>query len=67
MCNWSDYNEKIARGDGIISLCCINNWNKDFEVMNYKREKSFQFPDLFMKMLCYFRAEFLESGQNSTD
>ena len=58
--NWSQYNEKLVRrGEIIMSFDVIENWHKEFEVMNHnKRGRKFDYPDSFMKLLGYARVYF---------
>lgn len=57
---WSEYNESLVRrGEILLGLDVIDNWDKELEVMNSgKIGEPFHYPDTFVLMLGYAKVYF---------
>jgi len=63
--NWREYNEKLVRrGEILISMDFIKNWEKELEEMNKgKKGRPYEYPNSFMHFLAFLHIAFLPFRQ----
>jgi len=63
--NWKEYNERLVRrGEILISMDFIENWEKELEEMNKnKRGRPYEYPNSFMQFLAFLYIAFLPFRQ----
>ena len=63
--DWKSYNEALVRrGEILLSLDFINNWDKELEEMNKGKEgKPYQYPNSFISLLTILHAYLLPYRQ----